>query len=212
MICMWPVRAGLARGAVAVGLAVLALAGCAKGKTVETPGATLGTAAPTTTTTDPYAIPNPIDAAYVNRVLAGLDAANGDVVRMVVATKTVPREAFDRLKALYATDRLLNLTLDGLAQDLARGFPGARAQPGNVTTTVTQLLSVKATCIFAKVARDYSRVSVSPLPSLDTQWVAVVPVDAGRDPSHFNPTRWSFSYEGFERGFIAPPQDPCAAS
>jgi hypothetical protein len=196
---------------VAVALAALALVACTKGKTIETPGATLGTAAPTTTTTDPYAVPNPIDAAYVNRVLAGLDGVLGDALRLVVASRTIPREAADRIKSLYGTDQLLNVKVDGLSVDVAKGLPTAKPQPGNVKTTVVDLLSAKPTCIYAKVARDYSATTTSPLPSLATQWVAVVPLDPRRDPSLFNPTRWAYIYEGFERGFVAPTQDPCAA-
>lgn len=196
--------------AVAVCLAVLAAAACTKGNTVETPGATVGTAAPTTTTTDPYAIPNPIDVAYVNRILAGLDAANGDVTRMVVATKTIPREAYDRLKALYGTEKILNFVLDSLSQDVAFHLNEFKPTPGNVVSTVTDLISAKPTCIFAKVARDYSAVASSP-PPVDTQWIAVVPLDPARDPSRVNPTRWMLVYEGFERGFVAPSRDPCVA-
>jgi hypothetical protein len=46
-------------------------------------------AEPTTVPADPYAVPAVIDAAYVNRVLEGLDAAVGDVVRIVYRTGQV---------------------------------------------------------------------------------------------------------------------------
>jgi len=66
-----------------VAVAVLmTLAACKESGSASPPvnGATVPTAAPTTTTTNPYAVPQVIDAAYFNRVLAGLDAVEGDVV------------------------------------------------------------------------------------------------------------------------------------
>ncbi len=45
---------------------------------------TLATVPPATTTTNPYAVPAVIDVAYVNRVLAGLDAVMGDAGRSLV--------------------------------------------------------------------------------------------------------------------------------
>ncbi len=192
-------------------VAWLLVAACATEKAAQSPGATLGTAAPTTTTTDPYAIPTPIDAAYVNRVLAGLDAVNGDVLRLSLAAKTIPRDAVDRFKAVYATDALLNFRLDSLSRDLAGGFAGIKPQPGNTVTTVSQMLSVKPTCVFVKVTRDYSSVAFTPLAELGTQWMAIAPLEPVRDPAKYNGTRWAFVYEGFERGFVAPSADPCAA-
>lgn len=211
MICMSLVRAVAARRAVAVGLAVVALAACTKDNAPVPPGATLGTAAPTTTTTDPYAIPNPIDAAYVNRVLAGFDAVTGDVVRMMVATKNIPREAADRLKALYRTDAILNLRLDSISRDLAFRLDTFKPQPGNAVTTVSDLISAKPACVFAKVSRDYAAVSASPSSPVGIQWIAIVPLESSRDPSHYNPTGWSYIYEGFEPGRLPPQGDPCVA-
>ncbi|MFN2504089.1 MAG: hypothetical protein ABR540_07650, partial [Acidimicrobiales bacterium] len=66
-----------------VAVAVLSLVACSDDPTVDPPSATVGTEAPSTTSADPYAVPAVIDEAYVNRVLAGLDAAVGEVVRLV---------------------------------------------------------------------------------------------------------------------------------
>jgi hypothetical protein len=192
------------------GLSLVLLASCASGtRKAAPPSATVGTAAPTTTTTDPYAVPAVIDAAYVNRVLAGLDAGVGDVVRMVVATKTIPREAYDRLRALYATDAMLQFKIDSFQSDLADNLPGYRSTPGNKITTVASLLSTSSRCIYAKVSRDYAAVSVAPNPNLATQWVAIQPLDPSRDPNHYNSVRWAYVYDGFERGFLPPSSDPC---
>ena len=64
-----------------VGLVVLGACGGGDDDALG-PTATLPQA---TTTTDPYAVPAVIDEAYVNRVLAGLDQAVGEVTRLVVS-------------------------------------------------------------------------------------------------------------------------------
>src|SRR3954447_16713594 len=107
MICNASVARRPAIRAVLVAVSLTALAACspssadrgAAGNSIPP-----ATDPPTTTTTNPYAIPTVIDAAYVNRVLAGLDAVNGEAVRLVVRSKTIPREAYDRLRAIYGTD------------------------------------------------------------------------------------------------------------
>ena len=197
-----------------VAAALILLAACSKGGAGEpqVPSATVGTAAPTTTTTDPYAVPPVIDAAYVNRVLAGLDAQMGDVTRLVVSTRTIPREAYDRMRAVYATDSALQLSIDGFQSDLRNNLPGYQANPGNIKTLVTQLIHVTNSCVYAQVDRDYSATSTNPNPNFRTQWVAIQPLDPARDTHGYNVVRWSYRYEGFNRGFTAPPTDPCVST
>ena len=81
-------------GAVAVVLLATSCAESEEGASASR--ADIANAEQTTTTTNPYAVPPVIDAAYVNRVLAGLDAAVGDVVRMVVKTDPAPRDIVQR--------------------------------------------------------------------------------------------------------------------
>lgn len=201
------------RGLATLCAALIVLAACSGGNDQASPptGATVGTEPPRTTTTDPYAVPAVIDAAYVNRVLAGLDAAVGDVVRMVVSTKTIPREAYDRLRALYGTDSLLQFKLDSFQSDLREQLPGYRPNPGNKRTSVSELLSVARSCVFVKVIRDYSEVSTNASLTADIQWIAVRPLDNSRDPARYNTVGWTYVYEGFERGGRQP-TDPCANS
>ncbi|MFP5318151.1 MAG: hypothetical protein ACLGI2_07620, partial [Acidimicrobiia bacterium] len=174
--------------------------------------ATVGTAPATTTTTDPYAVPAVIDEAYVNRVLAGLDAAVGDVVRLIMTTKTFPREGFERLKAVYGSDAQLNRRLDSLARDIAQGMPSYRGDPGDSRTTVAELLTANGACIFARISRDYSAVSTVSRPPDERQWVALIPLDRSRDPSGYNRTGWAYVYEGFEEGRLPPRRDPCLSA
>jgi hypothetical protein len=198
---------------VAVVGALLALGACSGDQPKAGPSATVGTEPPRTTVTDPFAVPAVIDAAYLNRVLAGLDAVVGDVVRMVVSTKSIPREAYDRLRALYATDTILQVRIDGFQSDIRGGLPGYRLPtPGNKKTDVLDLLSASKSCIFVRVHRDYAAVSVGALPELSTQWIAIRPLDRSRDPAGYNAVGWAYIYDGFERGFLPPPSDPCAVA
>jgi hypothetical protein len=200
----WPRMVG------ATALLVLATA-CSGARRADGPTATVRTEPETTTTTNPYAVPAVIDAAYVNRVLAGLDQAVGDVVRLVVRSRTLPPEAVDRLRALYSDPAALQFEIDLLQDSLADGLAGVRPDPGNVRTNVVQLLTVKPRCLFVKVSRDSSAVAVTPDPRLSTQWMAVVPARTADGPSALNPTGWTLIYEGYQRDLSAPP-DPCARS
>ena len=166
--------------------------------------------APTTTTTHPYAAPAVIDAPYVNRVLAELDGAIGDVIRLVVSSRTIPPEAYDRLRALYSSADHLQLAIDAFQLDMRRNFAGYRPVPGNKRTLVTQLISGSPRCIFARVSRDYSAVSVNATAPIDDQWIGLQPLDPSRDPNRYNLTQWSIIYEGFPRDRSQPP-NPCAS-
>lgn len=172
-------------------------------------GNTVATEPAPTTTTSPYAPPAVIDAPYVNRVLAGLDAAMGEVTRLVLRTRTIPPEAYDRLRSIYGDDRGLQLAIDTFQSDIRRNFAGYQPSPSAKITTVTQLLSARPTCVFARVSRDYSPVGTNAL-TADTQWIAIKPLDPVRDPKRFNTTSWAFAYEGYPADRTQPP-DPCAA-
>ncbi len=174
-------------------------AACGGGSDV--PSATLAPV-PTTTSVDPYAVPAVVDEAYVNRVLAALDAAVGDVVRLVVRERAVTPEAVTRLEAIYdgeALDLTTRLLRESIARRAARG-----PEPGDVRTSVRRLLSVANGCVFAEVERDYS--AASGLEGRHTEWVVLTPGQRV-DP---NPTPWVVIYDGFEEGFSAP-EGPCDA-
>lgn len=223
MTCCAAVTRRTAIPAILVALALTASAACSTGGAdkggaganptlaTEPPrtNPTLATVPPATTTTNPYAVPSVIDVAYVNRVLAGLDAAMGDVTRLVLRTRTIPREAYDRMKAIYHNDERLQLSIDSFQSDMRRNFAGYKPDPGNKVSNVTQLLTITRLCIFARVTRDYSAVGANSS-SADTQWVALKPLDPARDPNSYNPTTWAFAYEGYTETRSQPP-DPCAS-
>ena len=203
------------RTAVRVALAALVLAAsaaCNSGDDADRGSAaanTVVTEPAPTTTTNPYAVPAVIDEAYVNRVLAGLDATLGDVTRLVMRTKTIPPEAYQRLRAIYGTDDLLQLIIDSIQSDLRRGMSGYRSDPGNRVSSATQIVSGTSRCVFAQIQRDYVAVSTNPI-TINPQWVALKPEDSSRDPGGHNPTSWAFVYDGFPQDRSAP-TNPCAA-
>jgi hypothetical protein len=197
--------------AVLAALAFTALAACSDSSSDKAgPTATVATEPAPTTTTDPYAVPAVIDAAYVNRVLAGLDAAVGDVLRLIMRTNTIPPEAYDRLKALYANPEFMQIKIDGYQRDIRERFKSYRPSPGNKISTVNRLLTARPTCVFVEVQRDYKAVGVAPSSDLDMQWVGLKPLDPNRDPHHFNPTQWAYTYDGFPPDRSQPP-DPCVS-
>ncbi|MGI8777695.1 MAG: hypothetical protein ACR2LJ_10020 [Acidimicrobiales bacterium] len=190
---------------------MLAAASCSSSKAgVTAVGPTVATAPETTTTTDPYAIPPVIDVAYVNRVLAGLDAAVGDVVRFVVKTHPAPHEITLRLKPLY-NDRALAAQLEFFHQDAAENYKGYRSDPANEKSSTLEVIAASSRCIFARVTRDYQPVSANPDVQLSEQWVGLIPLTPERDPNHVNTTGWSYVYDGFQEPHNPPP-NPCGVS
>ncbi len=197
------------KAAVLVAATLLAVA-CSGGSDQAEQRTTVPTAPALTTTTNPYAVPDVIDVTYVNRVLAGLDAAVGDVVRIVVAAGYVTPEALDRLKALYARDAFPQ-RVNSFTADSANGFADYKRNPGNSRTTVNELITARPTCIFTRVFRDFSTVGANPDLQLSDQYVGLEPLDPARDPNDYNPTGWIMMYDGFVKSRSRPP-DPCASA
>jgi hypothetical protein len=170
---------------------------------------TLATVPAPTTTTNPYAVPAVIDAVYVNRVLAELDAVMGDVTRMVIRTKTITVDAYDRMKAVYQSTEFLQLAVDGFESDMREGFSSYKPSPGNTISSVTRILAATPKCIFAEVRRDYSGVALAQS-AVSQQWIGLIPLDRSRDPKGFNKTSWAFVYDGVPRD-RSQPNSPCVA-
>jgi hypothetical protein len=169
---------------------------------------TLATDPPRTTTTNPYAVPAVIDVAYVNRVLAGMDVVLGDVTRLVIQSAAIPREAYDRLRALYATDPRVQIAIDGLQADLRFGFSGYSQPPGNRQTMVAQLITASSSCVFARISRNYSAIGPGAQAPSDRVWVVLRPLDPARDPNNYNLTTWAYHYDGSTPD-RSQPANPC---
>lgn len=171
---------------------------------------TLATVPAPTTTTNPYAVPAVIDAAYVNRVLAGLDAIFGDATRTMVRTKTITADVYDRLRSIYGSNELLQLVLDLIQDEMRSGFTEYKSNPGNKLTTVNQIVSAGPTCIFVRVQRDYTAVALENTSTGSPQWVALKRLDSSRDPKGYNLTMWAMIYDGFPRD-RSQPANPCTS-
>ncbi len=180
-----------------------ALVGCNNPSEPLGPTATLPVG---TTTTNPYAVPAVIDESYVNKVLAGLDHAVGDVTRQVLLEGSVTSGVKARLAGLYLAD-VLPLKIALFETVVQRGLSGYKENPGDRHSVVTELISVRPTCIFVRILSDGSEVVKVPDPRVAVQWVALVP-RTEQDPQGYNPTPWVFAYEGFDQGF-AEPEDQC---
>jgi hypothetical protein len=194
---------------------VIAVLGACSSKEPADDGGTARTVATAPATTNPYAVPEVIDVAYVNRVLAGLDQVTGDIVRLVVAAKAIPREALERLQAIYVDDpanpnSLVQLAIDGMQGAILEGFPETRNNPGNLVTIVTELITATSTCIFAKVEQDRSAASRHPSPPPLRHWVGLVRADPAKVPVAYNPTSWVYAVNGLKSDGTQP-DNPCVA-
>jgi hypothetical protein len=206
------VRNGPARRTALIGtLCGLLLGACAGERAApEVPNPTVRTEPATTATTNPYAVPAVIDAAYVNRVLAWFDQVEGDVVRRVVAARTLSPEDIAVLRAINASDGQFQVALDAYQYTLRTGLGGFLPNPGNEKTVVLEVLSAKSSCVYVKVDRDATAVARNPNPSFRTQWVALRRLDSPPSPS--NPTGWGYVLNGggFGPSPRPPDRDPCA--
>jgi len=193
------------RRAIVGSLWALLLGACAENPAEPAiPSATVRTEPATTPTTKPFAVPAVIDIAYMNRVLAWFDQAEGDVVRQVIAARTLTPESVAVLRAINASDGMFQVTLDAYQYTLRTGLGGFLPNPGNVKTVVVEMLSAKSTCVYVKVNRDPSAVARNPNPSLQTEWVALRRVEFS--PTSLNPTGWGYILNGGAFGAKPPRQ------
>jgi hypothetical protein len=190
-------------------LGLLALAGLSAcgGKDTPTPaGATVPKDTTPTTAADPYAIPGTIDAAYLNRVFAALDAVDGEATRTIVRTRNLPPEAAERLTAIYG-DKEFRVQTNRWLDVIEGGLQGYKPEPGNLKTSVIRVISSNPRCVFLVARRDHSAIAVSPPPSHDTYFY-LEPLDPIRNKKHLNPTPWMIGGEGFNSDGSVP-GDPC---
>lgn len=189
------------RTALLMMVSAAACGGGTKGAAHDPP---VATARPTIA--DPYAVPDTIDAAYVNRVLAGLDAVDGDTFRLYLRDRQISPEISERIRALHGSGEGYDIEIRSLEEQKETRFP---AVPGNRLSTVARLISASPKCIYAQVVRDYRPVggTVSDL----VAWVGLWPLPALYDPSQVNPTPWRYVVDGF-RPDRSEPVNPCTDS
>lgn len=181
--------------------AAVVLAGCS-GEGEGNVSPTVPSSVSTTSTTavpDVSVIPEVINEAYLNAVLAALDAVNGEAVRIIVATKRFPPDAADHLNAIYSDEEFqiqAEAWLTALAKD--RQLSSIKPDPGNRKTTVRRIISASRECVWSEVERDHSGSSTMPV-TPRPQYVALRPLDRSNDPRKLNPTAWMIAVEGFNQ-------------
>ena len=178
---------------------------CGGGSSPERSDPTIARA---TTTTGRYDVPEVIDEAYVNRVLAGLNAVEGDVLRITMERRAYTDEADRRLRAIYEEDDEFDFAVDAYTLEVIEGFPGVRPDPGDVAVSVVELVATAPSCILAEVTYDTSETALDPEVVPSGNWVVLVPSSQANDPYRLNATGWAYAYN---RTSSAPPgDDRCA--
>lgn len=147
-----------------------------------------------------FAVPAPIDEAYVERVLQVLDQVQGDVVRRIVETGALTANDRVALRAVFL-DPELRAQTEGFAA-LVQSMDRLRKPPGDNRTTVVRLLTARPDCIYAETTVDVSATVADPPPPF-TSFVALRPSRPGDDPQDVNPTPYAVAAEHPEA------RDPC---
>jgi len=187
--------------ATALGLALVGCSGgddgtdlgpAASAPTASPAASTIATdPAPTTATVgaDPFAIPDVIDAAYVNRVLAALYAVDGDITREILRTRSAGPGVVEQLAAIYGEPQL-TLEIDGLARFLREDPAKFRDPPGDRIVTVMEVVAASDQCVIA--VGDLSLAQVAPGPAVlgpgERYLVSLAPRTSRPDEARYNPT------------------------
>lgn len=167
------------------------------------------TTAPSTTTTgpaDPYAIPDTIDVAYVQRVIDKLYEIEAEAVRLIVAERELVPAAAERLAAVFLQDEL-NAQLRNWGDLIPSGLDDFRSDPGVVRTTINEVPNASTTCIFVDLTENFDDVAASPAPPGQT-YLVLRPKAPAQDPASRNPTPWMIGMDVVSIDGGAPP-DPC---
>lgn len=201
------------RGRVLLLVAMLSLSACTDSND-GTADPTVPTAAGTTATSatpDVSVIPQSIDEAYLNAVLAALDEVDGEATRIIVATKRFPPEAANLLNAIYSDERFqvqADAWFEALGEDPELG--SIKAEPGNRRTEVQRIITASHSCVWMAVERDHSASSVTQSPPR-TEYIALRPLDESNDRAGQNPTAWMITADGFNEDG-SEPGNQCDAS
>lgn len=162
----------------------------------------------TTVSADPFAIPEVIDAAYVNRVLAELYRISGDLVRKILATGEITIGDLAFLRAIYNDPQF-----DAQAQGLPRVLEQRttfKVPPGDRRVLVKRIMRTEPACVLVEVHSDFSSVLINPPAGSpnETSFLTLEPTQTAADEDGLNPTPWSIGYAVvLETGQA--PRSPC---
>ena len=155
--------------------------------------------ATTSTTTDPFAVPDVITLEYLDRVLAELDRIDGEATRKIVAAKALTPEAIALIESIY-TEPELATRLAIMRTHLEKVLANLKGDPKARETNATELISAGPECVFLRATRDFSRSAVIPPPP-QTTYIALAPTTSNR-------TGWTIAFDSFNED-SSRPEDPC---
>lgn len=158
----------------------------------------------TDTSLPDYSVPEVIDAAYVEKVMAALDRVYGDAIRTLARERRITQEFLERLVAIYTPDEF-KLAQDIWVRDAAGGLEGLLANPGDPRTTVTRLVRSDHDCVVAGVDRTFEATRSRPDKPTPPRYIALIPK---KSELPLNPTPWLISFDGFKDDG-SEPKEPC---
>jgi hypothetical protein len=199
-----------AAGVVALLLATAMIAAC--GDDGESAADTTTTARPTTTSSttttepdDPWAVPDDIDEAYVQRVLTELYRLDGEATRLAISEGVVTDQVIELVRHVFV-DELAAAHLNALVEDAHAGFPGYVDPPGDASVQLVELLAASRSCVSVVIELDFSPMVVSPT-ARPLSYVVLRPASAGNAPG------WRINWlEVVERREIPHEADQCSTS
>lgn len=186
-------------------LAVALLGGCSGGRDDDT----LPPPAATSSTTVDDSVPEVIDAAYVERVMAALDHVYGDAIRTLATERTITEDFLSRLAAIYTPSEFA-LAQDLWVKDLANGLRGLLTDPADPDTTIDRLLRSDRDCVVAAVTRRFAPTRDHADPITPQRFIGLIPKPESQPNGSINPTPWVISFDGFKDDG-SEPSTPCAS-
>jgi hypothetical protein len=178
------------------GAVVLAVAACSSGSHQAIPPTT--SPLPTTSVVpiaggpNPEVIPPVITVAYVNAVLTALNHVYGNATRDLRSTHTVTPTVKLYLRSIF-NDPLYNQQVNAASLSLQGVINNVRANPGDLKTTVSRLITASENCIFVQTKTDFSQAFIHPTPQPASEYYELAPKQSGDDPGNLNPTPWAFA-------------------
>jgi hypothetical protein len=158
-------------------LAVLATSalGCSGDDTAGAGRTTTTTTAPTTTTTaveDTFAVPDEVDAAYVERVANELMHVLGEASRIVQREDAATDEVTGRFQETYEY-AIVPSAIESFIRSAEEAYEGMHSPVGDTRITITGVRDSTPTCIVADATADFSAVQIEPVdrgPMVLTLW------------------------------------------
>jgi len=170
----------------------LVFGACNRDTDEPSPPRATSTSTTTTAPADPYAIPDTIDVAYVQRVIDKLYEIEAEAAAEIVANKELVPSAAEKLRSIYAVDELnaqLRAWGDIVSGDELNSF---KNPPGPVEVSVVRIGTATATCVRVETLEDATPTAVSPQTPY-SNFLRLIRAAPGQ-----NPTPWVIAEESLE--------------